>query len=134
MQKAVIPPPAAYNWSFGEASGRTSYSFYYYVPTCGAGTIPQEQWDAWIGTNNNANGTSLYWTAKGPGNIYWYALDTNWYNDQPSGTQSYNNILLNGSSTPYNVNVMSSAYHRCMNTTTGRYANGSKSQSPQYNT
>jgi prepilin-type N-terminal cleavage/methylation domain-containing protein len=134
LPKAVIPPGPAYNWSFGEAAGRTSYYFYYTVPACGAGTIPQERWDGWIGTNNNAGGNSMYWMDKGPGNIYWYGLDTNWYNDLASGTQSYNNMEFMGASTPYNINVMSSAYHRCTNTVTGWTAYGSTSQSPQYNT
>ena len=130
----VIPPGPATNWSFGEAGDRSLYYFYYTVPICGPGTVPQMQWDAWIGTNNNAGGMTMYWTDKGPGNIYWYGLDNTWYDDNASGTGSYTAVQFRGSSTPYGINTMSSAYHRCMNKVTGRYANGSTSTSPQYNT
>lgn len=132
--RPVAAPGGAYNWGYGIYSSRTIYRWVWTEPTCGPGTGSSFQWDGYIGTDNNAGGTRMYWLDKGPYNVYWYGAtapsfqDYGWYN---GGVLDLN---FNGASTPTAIDVYARIKYRCQNPATLRTTEGVWTQSPRYTT
>jgi prepilin-type N-terminal cleavage/methylation domain-containing protein len=142
VNKAVLRPGNAYNWSFYMLANRSQWGWYFASPACGAATDRSYLEDTWIGTNNNAGGGILYWlaprTPNGPGHVWW------WYEQASGGvTQLWYDVDSNGNgstgvtypgSAPAGVNVTARAQYRCVNWTTGRAAYGDWYQTSFSNT
>lgn len=129
IQKAIVPPSTASNWSFGEnASNRANITWWWtFSMSCGSGTNLYYQEDDWL----SGPGNPVYWTAprtpNGVGNVGWWTADSTGgapyiiYGPNPTlkNTSSYYSSV--GTPAPTSsVQTQSRAQGYCQNPTTGR--------------
>lgn len=131
IAKAVLPPPAPYNWAFSSywnwnGSNYNTHWQWTFAFTCGASTNRYYIEDQWINSGNSA----IYWLAprqpNGPGQVGWWTANSNGGN-QPDYITFGPNAPMLTETTGYNNQprqsgfaVSGRAQGWCVNPVTGR--------------